>query len=449
MRRLDLDAERFGTSKWNPLRMIAAPGHTVVIKPNAVWDVNLKVGQSIFASITHGSVLRAILDYVYKAIDGSGRIIIADCPIMHSDFGHWRKVCGIDEIVDFYRDKLGFDVEVYDCRRLIAPWDFDSHYAPAELRRLSNGDPSGHKEIDLASNSAFASLPDGLCRLLYGSDYHRENIVANHTGGRHRYCVAGTFLKADAIISVPKMKVHSKVGVTVSMKGFVGTQGDKNYLPHLRIGPPSRGGDEYPDTGILQDWVNRYRMWLLCNVLSREKSYLDWLYRTILQPAYLLCDKVADRLKEHEEGVPYVGNILGGSWFGNDTAWRMSLDLTRLALYADADGHVADVPCRSMLIFVDGILAGQAQGPLAPDEKKCGIVLCGRNPLSVDIAAARIMGFDPMKIPLLREGLKQLWLRSGNETEQTFVCSEGSERELSALVGLFKPPRGWIGHIEA
>jgi len=40
------------------------------------------------------------------------------------------------------------------------------------------------------------------------------------------------------LYSIPKMKVHGKVGVTLNLKGLVGVNTDKNYLIHYRVGTP-------------------------------------------------------------------------------------------------------------------------------------------------------------------------------------------------------------------
>lgn len=52
-------------------------------------------------------------------------------------------------------------------------------------------------------------------------------------------------LASDVIISVPKLKVHRKVGTTLNFKNMVGINTDKNHLAHYRIGAPAQGGDEF------------------------------------------------------------------------------------------------------------------------------------------------------------------------------------------------------------
>jgi len=449
---LGLDKEQIGTPSWNPLRSLIHPGETVVIKPNAVWDLIIRKGETVFASITHGSVMRPIIDYAYKALSGRGRLIVADCPIAHSDFGNWSRLTGIESIVGFYRDVLRFCVEVYDCRKLYAPWDFAKAYAPSHLRQCKDRDPSGYVEVDLGHQSEFAPLPERLCHMLYGSDYDRTLTVRHHIEGHHRYCIAKTFLEADLLISVPKLKVHGLVGVTLNLKGLVGTQGDKNYIPHHRVGSVLRNGDEHPDLGLPQNVLNRYRMWLLTSVLSRKTPMADRLYRSLFL-LHRYGQRVLDRWGQFRHGSEYRGNIAGGVWYGNDTAWRMALDLARIILYSDRDGGLRERPQRRFFSVVDGIIAGEGQGPLSPTAKPCGVIIGGFNPLAVDIAGARLMGFSPVRIRMLKEGLQRPWLKtwSGNQDQIKIGTNQPFLHELMTREGHFlnfAPPEGWWGHIE-
>ena len=62
---------------------------------------------------------------------------------------------------------------------------------------------------------------------------------------------------AEVLISLPKLKTHKKVGVTLSLKNLVGINGDKNYLPHFCIGTPDEGGDEFPDSKAATKFQSR------------------------------------------------------------------------------------------------------------------------------------------------------------------------------------------------
>ena len=110
------DSRHYGRKKWNPLREIISPGDTVVLKPNFVRDFRETQEGHDDCLITHGSVIRAVLDYVYIALTGKGRIIIADAPQSDADFNAIKKIAGLDEIQQFYKHQADFNIEVYDLR---------------------------------------------------------------------------------------------------------------------------------------------------------------------------------------------------------------------------------------------------------------------------------------------------------------------------------------------
>ena len=68
------------------------------------------------------------------------------------------------------------------------------------------------------------------------------------------------------------------------------------------------------------------------------------------------------------------GDVEGG-WHGNDTVWRMCLDLNRVLLYSNRKGHLCETPRRAVLSIADGIVAGEGDGPLKSDPRAMGIIL--------------------------------------------------------------------------
>ena len=68
LRLLCLDEEHFGNEMWNPLGALIFPGDTVLFKPNLIREshgLHLDKWEQV---ITHGSVVRAVLDYVFIAL---------------------------------------------------------------------------------------------------------------------------------------------------------------------------------------------------------------------------------------------------------------------------------------------------------------------------------------------------------------------------------------------
>ena len=143
-----------------------------------------------------------------------------------------------------------------------------------------------------------------------------------------------------------------------------------------------------------------------------------------------------------------------GAWSGNDTVWRMTVDLNRILIYGRSDGSMADVPQRLIVHISDGIIAGQGNGPLAPVPFDLGVMLAGSNPAGMDLAAAYLLGFDPGKIPLIQGSFGDYrWpvTRFGSND----VCVKSKERvqpaeELSNEEWLPRPvhfPVGWTSAI--
>lgn len=383
LRLLELDVEHDGQSSWNPLGGMIQPGQTVVLKPNFVREFRETHDGHGDCLITHGSIIRAALDYVYIALKGQGRIIVADAPQNDADFDAIRRIAGLDEIQAFYRQHAGFEVEVYDLR-------------PEKAKKIDGvivgheplpGDPAGYVKVDLGHHSMFAEI-EHLCHLLYGSEYDTREIRSHHTGGVHEYMISKTILDADCIINLPKLKTHKKTGITVCLKNLVGINGNKNWLPHHREGTPSQGGDQYADDGLVHR-IERRSM----EFFRRVFPLLGPLRRIAAGPI-----KAAGKLVF---GDTNKDTIRSGNWYGNDTTWRMALDLNRILLYADSRGILRNHPIRRMFCLVDGIVGGEGNGPLDPTPKHAGVVLAGQNPVAVESACAGVMGFDPQRLPLL------------------------------------------------
>lgn len=129
-----------------------------------------------------------------------------------------------------------------------------------------------------------------------------------------------------------------------------------------------------------------------------------------------------------------------GSWHGNDTIWRTCLDLNRALLYADANGQMRDVPQREEISIVDAVVAGQGEGPLAPDPLLTGAVFAVRNPAVGDFLGAHLLGFDTAKIPLLCHACSDVRWR---------IClSEPDRPAFDPPFPSARAPSGWVGHLE-
>jgi hypothetical protein len=162
---------------------------TVALKPNFVVSKH-RSGKDLFSTITHPAVLRAVADYVWIALQGRGRILIADAPQYDCNFEELLKATQLPTVVAFYSQFAGPTVSVRDLRLYWSGWKhFDSCLLPLP------GDPDGNVTVNLGSKSALYSLPSP--EKLYGAVYDRNETIAQHHDGTHKYEVAGTIMRAD------------------------------------------------------------------------------------------------------------------------------------------------------------------------------------------------------------------------------------------------------------
>ena len=434
---LGLDAERFGSADWNPLGALVSRGRRVVLKPNFIRHWNPAPDGSPESLITHGSVLRAMADYAWLAVGPEGSVVVAEAPQHDCDFRRIREITGLDALVRFYESTLGVELGVVDLRQEAVS------YRDGVIvgRRPLPGDPLGYRVVDLGERSFFASSgldPDRF----RGADYDPGPTSAHHRGGKNEYLLSETVLRADLVVNLPKLKTHKKTGVTLALKNLVGINGDKNWLPHHTVGSVADGGDEYPGDALVDGARSR------AADLARR-----WLARGRAEGLM----RFARRLENAVRGNSFVRS---GNWYGNDTTWRMVLDLNRCLYYSDASGlHLdAERPVRTVLTVLDGVVAGEGEGPLAPRDRPLGVVLAATDPVALDLVALRLMGFDERRVAKVREALRDAGPRLTDARSAADVRAfetdarsfQLAERSLDALAHgkPFAAHPGWRGHIE-
>ncbi len=383
---LGMDRGNFGTPAWNPLGEVVRRGDMVLVKPNLVCEAREGHPDQYEQIVTSASVVRAVLDYVLIALGGRGRVVIADSPQTDSDFGLTARRTGLAGMVEAVRSRAGVPVDLLDLRT--ERWIVRDGVCTGSVRLP--GDPAGYVTTDLAGSSHFEGSRGSAS--FYGAAYDTGVTNRSHSGGRHVYEVSGMALSADVVISVPKLKTHKKCGMTGCLKGMVGLAGNKNMLPHYRFGPPSEGGDQFPDGrrgGRLENLaVKAAKRIVLCGGRAAGTA------ARVLKPL----------------GYGIFGStrevVRSGNWHGNDTTWRMVLDLAAIITYCGRDGVMGDTPRRRFFNVVDGIVGGQGNGPLDADPAPSGLIMAGCSPLAVDAVSAAAAGFDPMDIPLLKGGFE-------------------------------------------
>jgi uncharacterized protein (DUF362 family) len=434
---LGLDTERFGTANWNPLGGLVRRGGRVVLKPNFIRHLNPNTEGSVESVITHGAIVRALADYAFLATGAEGSVAVAEAPQQDCDFERIREITGLDQIARFYEDTLGRELEVIDLRREAVRFRdgiIVSRYALA-------GDPKGYRAVDLGRKSFFTA--SGLDPLRFrGADYDPSVTAEHHMGGSNAYLLSETVLCADLVVNLPKLKTHKKTGVTLALKNLVGINGDKNWLPHHSAGAVGEGGDEFPGTR----WIDRMRS--RATELARPL-----LHRGLALGAFRAARKFETAMRGNDF-------IRSGNWHGNQTTWRMCCDLNRCLYYSNTAGLDLDAaaPIRTVLTVIDGIVAGEGEGPLAPRDVPLGVVIAGTDPVAVDLVAVRLMGFDERRIPKIREsmgdpGPRITAVRECRDVVVGELAAGGSKMHESSLDELsashvFVPHPGWRGHLE-
>jgi uncharacterized protein (DUF362 family) len=416
---LKMDKINSKNENWNPLKELIHNGDTVLIKTNFVGlqpNYMCKNWGPIECVATHGSIIYPLIEYAYKATGDGGKIIVADAPMDITDFKDIIYQTGIESIVEYLQQKHNVPVELIDLRKkYIEKWTW--------IERELKGDPWGYVKIDLKNNSEFKDI-NGIFQGAASYGYESE-LPNKYHKSNHVYEIPRSVLMANCIINVPKLKTHNMAGVTLSLKNMVGISSKKNWLPHHRKGGIKDGGDEYKDKpemlGKKDSWIH-----------TLSKIPLGRKLLTILA-YYLYSTKYKDGFK--------TTTIRDGEWYGNDTVWRMVLDLNKILFYCDTKGELKEKMQRKYLTIIDGIVGGEGEGPIRCVPKRCGLLIGGYNPLSVDIEATKIMGFDPKKIPMLRNGLR-LKKYQFNRFKYKCIYNESIEKFK------FKPPFGWMGHIE-
>ena len=441
-RLLRLDAENNDTEKWNPLGYLVKPGMTVVLKPNFVASKH-RWGKDLFAIITHPAVLRAVADYVWIALQGRGRILIADAPQYDCDFQELMERTQLPTVVEFYSQFSGPTLSILDLRLYWSGWKhFDSC-----LLSLP-GDPEGNVTVNLGNKSALHRLPH--LEKLYGAVYDRNETIAQHHNGTHKYEVAGTVMKADVVISIPKLKVHKKVGTTLNAKGLVGICTNKNYLVHYRVSSCRQGGDQYPEGAFspTEEFLIRTERWMYDHLLASHNRALEYLHRAVYSIHNATTKRLGLKVGEGKRQLD------AGNWHGNDSAWRMAVDLMAIFRFADSQGKLQATPQRPTFTVIDGVIGGENNGPLSPDPVAAGVLLAGENLLAADFVATRLMGFDPLKLKmyahLLQDSTFDFGLRKLDDIEIRSANPAWLNclRDNSSRFLDFAPHPGWIGHIE-
>jgi uncharacterized protein (DUF362 family) len=406
----------------------------VVVKPNWVQEAHEYEPDNWLPVITHPNLILCVLEALAQRVPGSATLSICDAPITSASFA--GIVARGDFATRFQALKARFpkvEFEILDLRREV--WTRREQVVVSRTRNPD--DPRGYVVFDLGKDSLFYGHP-GEGRY-YGADYDERVVNEHHRGETQEYMLAGTPTACDLFINLPKMKTHKKCGITCCLKNLVGINGDKNWLPHHTEGSPATDGDDFPKMDLKSSVEFYAKRWGRHFALG-VPIVGTWVFRKVR--------KSGERVLGGSDQV-----IRNGNWKGNNTCWRMALDLNRALLYGNMDGTFrAATEAKAYLAIVDGIIAGEKAGPLCPERVDAHVMLCGTNPAVVDAVTAKAMGFEPTAIPIVSHAFEShRWPIASCEMDDIIVHDERAGQVVSlsevapSVAGGFEPHFAWKG----
>jgi uncharacterized protein (DUF362 family) len=400
------------------------PGARVLIKPNLVLHEN-QGGWSLDAVVTHPSIIKAVVD---AAIDSdASEVLVGDAPVQGCDFGSLLNATGLDAWSNGVRARETRFQGIEDFRRTTCEF-VDGVRIPSE-----NLQPTDSFVLfDLAEDSLLEPVTGDTAEFRV-TCYDPRLLAKTHSRGRHQFLVARRVMEADVIINLPKLKTHKKAGVTCALKNLIGINGNKEYLPHHRLGGSASGGDCYPGGSVIKRALE-----FALDRQNQSSSFTSGrVWREVAQGLDRASGLAGDRL-----GVE-------GSWSGNDTIWRTCLDLNRILLYGRPDATLAERVQRRVIHLADAVIAGQGDGPLAPEPLDLGLMLASNNAAALDWIGASLLGYDSIRIPLCREAFSQFkWpLTKGDQSTIRVTGDLGNGRQselLKRATADVRHPAGWV-----
>ncbi len=198
-----LDKENYNKRGWNPMREFVGPGAKIFINP----------GGAFVDSLSHPSLLKVILDYIYIATEGKAEIFVGFSP---------------------------FDWETEEEFKLPEPGGKDFRVRWIDLREANGGDSLGYTQIDLGEASEFYKYRGNwkLMSMDGEVDTHKPHIA--------RYFISTTVLSSDLIINIARPALNPWLGVSGILASALGFIGNPERIPLFSKGAALSGGDQCP-----------------------------------------------------------------------------------------------------------------------------------------------------------------------------------------------------------
>jgi len=390
------------------------PDKKILLKPNWVYH-NTNENDELCLT-TNPNFILAVLEFVLQLKPTS--VVIGDSPIQSCNWKMLHSSSFLHQISDLQRIK-NIPIKVVDFR--------NEKWEQKKTLQKNCRNKSDYILYDLTTDSLLEPLSIQNKTFRVG-DYDPEETIKNHNKGTHKYLIAREAIDADIVINLPKLKTHQKAGITNGLKNYVGTIGEKAYLAHHSSNLSKSGGDCYPGNNLIRKGAEYF-------------SEISYKYKGnfFYYPFHYL-SAIIWRLAPKSD---YAS--LSGSWYGNDTVWRMVLDINKIISFGTLNGEISGIPQRKTVTISDAVIAGQGEGPLRPIPHAMGMVSISDNDMLLDFVMAKIMGFDSRKIPLLKSFVNT------NDISEFQIFIDGNrinECDLNNYSIKTIPPIGWAGHIE-
>ncbi len=226
-----------------PFGRVVPSGARVLIKPNLVLHQNEGSG-GLDCLVTHTSLIQAAVKAALQT--EAAEIVVGDAPIQGCDFDALMENSKLRSWADAQMALDSRFKGVCDFRRTIGVLIHGVRVAAENLQSEDR-----FTLFDLGRESLLEPISDGQNRFRVAW-YDPRLMARTHHVGVHQYLVAKAVVEADVIINLPKLKTHRKAGITCALKNLIGINGNKEYLPHHRLGGSQHGGDCYPGNGTLK-----------------------------------------------------------------------------------------------------------------------------------------------------------------------------------------------------
>ena len=386
-------------------------GKKILIKPN--WVRHCSKPNDKWCLCTNESLILVVVKLLTEMHPAS--ILIADAPIQGCDWDRLLSEYFVNKC-KHYSEMHHVPIIIKDFRKVI--------YSPNSNTIIKDDrSNTGYVICDMGKNSYLEPITDSGHSKFRVTCYNPEEMANVHKKGVHKYCIAKEVFDADIILTMPKMKTHQKAGITNAMKILVGVNGDKAFLPHHRIGASGYGGDCYPGKNILRSMSER--------VLDKANKHIG---EPMHKPLNLLAAalwKLSNPSKEQN---------LAAAWYGNDTVWRMVMDINHIVRYGKLDGSISAVQQRCVYSLCDGIIGGQGNGPLSPEPLALGVLAFSNNSYYMDIIMGHLFSLQIEKIPNLKAAEKMI---NYNECKLIINQKNADLNNLKAISVDVKMAPGW------